>query len=129
MLLALLFFDKGSVDAGDYAFSWAGSDRGRSVRSTTRLVCFSLFLGACKGGSVLLEGGFRSFEEEGVHALIEVITCHVVVDHAKSMHKYGSAVILVDIILDLRQLAFLLDDFNWLTPILACFGCFWGHIG
>ena len=78
---------------------------------------------------MLLEGGLRSFEEEGVHALIEVLTCHVVVDYAKSMHKYGSAVILVDIILDLGQLALLLDDFNWLTPILARFGCFWGHIG
>lgn len=64
---------------------------------------------------MLLEGSLGFFLKEGVDALVQIITCHVVVDYAKSIEEYSTFVAVNDIIGDLGKLTFLLDNFDWLS--------------
>ena len=72
---------------------------------------------------MLLEGGFGSFKEESVYTFVEVFARHIVVNDSKSAYKDGTTIFGIDMILDLCKLTLLLDDFNWLSAILARFCC------
>ena len=72
---------------------------------------------------MLFEGGFGSFEKESVYTFIEVLACHIVVNYSESVYEDGSPIFGIDMVLDLGQLALLLDDFNGLSTVLSGFCC------
>ena len=114
-----LLFDKRSINHS-LALSWADPDGSRC--STT--VCFSQFLCTCKCSCMLLKGCLGSFEEEGVYTFVEVLACHIVVNNAEPGDEYGSSIFWIDVVFDLGELTFLLNDFDWLSSVLAGFCSF-----
>ena len=64
---------------------------------------------------MLLEGSLGFFLKEGVDALVQIITCHIVVDYAKSIKENSMFVAVNDIIGDFGKLTFLLDNFDRLA--------------
>ena len=68
---------------------------------------------------MLLKSGLGFLDEEVVHAFVQVVARHVVIDDSNSVCEDGSLVFRVDIVPDLGQLALLLDDLNWLSAVFA----------
>lgn len=68
---------------------------------------------------MLLKGGLGSFEEKGIYTFVEILARHIVVNDSKPGDKYGSSIFGIDMVFDLGELTLLLDDFDWLSPILA----------
>jgi len=61
---------------------------------------------------VLLKGCLRSFLEQSVNALIQIVRGHEVVDYAQSGDVYSAFVAAVNVIIGFGKFALLLDYFD-----------------
>ena len=61
-------------------------------KTVSFLSCIFHFLGVFEGGSMLLEGCFRSFLKKCVNTLIKIVRGHIVINYAQTGNVYGALI-------------------------------------